>query len=112
MEENGIEKRELSDDEILKRLLFSSLNEACKILDEGIAYRASDVDIMWLYGFGFPRYRGGLMFWADLVGGPQEAYNQIAAWHQRYGDRWAPSEYLRKLSESGTKFTEAKGAAG
>ena len=52
------------------------------------------------------------MFWADLVGGPQEAYNQIAAWHQRYGDRWAPSEYLRKLSESGTKFTEAKGAAG
>ena len=67
---------------------------------------------MWLYGFGFPRYRGGLMFWADLIGGPQEVYNQIAAWHQRYGDRWAPSEYLRKLAESGTAFKEAKGAAG
>ncbi|MGY9056259.1 MAG: 3-hydroxyacyl-CoA dehydrogenase NAD-binding domain-containing protein [Alphaproteobacteria bacterium] len=112
MAANNIEPRQISDDEILKRLLFSSLNEACKILDEGIAYRASDVDIMWLYGFGFPRYRGGLMFWADLMGGPQEAYNQIASWHQRYGDRWAPSEYLRKLAESGTKFADAKGAAG
>lgn len=112
MEEHGIKPRQVSDDEILKRLLFSSLNEACKILDEGIAYRASDVDVMWLYGFGFPRYRGGLMFWADLMGGPQEAYNQIASWHQRYGDRWAPSEYLRKLAESGTKFVDAKGAAG
>ncbi len=112
IKEHGIEPRQVSDDEILKRLLFSSLNEACKILDEGIAYRASDVDIMWLYGFGFPRYRGGLMFWADLMGGPQEAYNQIASWHQRYGDRWAPSEYLRKLAESGTKFVDAKGAAG
>jgi 3-hydroxyacyl-CoA dehydrogenase len=112
MKEHGIEPRTISDDEILKRLLFSSVNEACKILDEGIAYRASDVDIMWLYGFGFPRYRGGLMFWADLIGGPQEVYNQIAAWHQRYGERWKPSEYLRKLAENGTPFKEAKGAAG
>ncbi len=108
MAENDIQPRQISDDEILKRLLFSSVNEACKILDEGIAYRASDVDIMWLYGFGFPRYRGGLMFWADLIGGPKEVYNQIAAWHQRYGDRWRPSEYLRKLAESGTIFKEAK----
>ncbi|HKK30620.1 MAG TPA: 3-hydroxyacyl-CoA dehydrogenase NAD-binding domain-containing protein, partial [Alphaproteobacteria bacterium] len=111
MGEHGIEPRNISDDEILKRLLFASVNEACKILDEGIAYRASDVDIMWLYGFGFPRYRGGLMFWADLIGGPQEVYNQIAAWHQRYGDRWKPSDFLRQLAESGTPFKQAKGAA-
>jgi len=111
MEEHAIQPREISDDEILKRLLFSSVNEACKILDEGISYRASDVDIMWLYGFGFPRYRGGLMFWADLIGGPQEVYNQIAAWHQRYGDRWKPSDFLRKLAESGTAFKEAKAGA-
>ncbi len=109
MEANNIAPREISDDEILKRLLFSSVNEACKILEEGIAYRASDVDIMWLYGFGFPRYRGGLMFWADLIGGPQEVYNQISNWHQRYGERWAPSQYLRKLAESGTPFKEANG---
>ena len=112
MQENGIEPRQISDDEVLKRLLFSSVNEACKILDEGIAYRASDVDIMWLYGFGFPRYRGGLMFWADLIGGPQEVYNQIAAWHQRYGERWKPSDFLRRLAEAGTPFKEAKGAIG
>jgi 3-hydroxyacyl-CoA dehydrogenase len=108
MEANNIAPREITDDEILKRLLFSSVNEACKILEEGIAYRASDVDIMWLYGFGFPRYRGGLMFWADLIGGPQEVYNQISNWHQQHGERWHPSEYLRKLAESGTSFKEAK----
>ena len=54
-----------TDEEILRRLLFASVNEACKILEEGKAYRASDIDVMWLHGFGFPRYRGGLMFWAD-----------------------------------------------
>jgi 3-hydroxyacyl-CoA dehydrogenase len=106
--EMGVEQRTFSDDEILKRLLFSSLNEACKIIEEGIAYRAADVDIMWLYGFGFPRYRGGLMFWADLIGGPQAAYEQIAAWHQRYGERWAPSALLRRLAESGARFQDAK----
>ena len=104
--EMGNEPRDFTDDEILKRLLFSSVNEACKILEEKIAYRASDVDIMWLYGFGFPRYRGGLMYWADGLG-VQEVYNQIAAWHQAYGDRWAPSALLRKLADSGTAFREA-----
>src|SRR3546814_6568837 len=62
---------------------------------------------MWLYGFGFPRYRGGLMFWADQIGS-REVYNQIAAWHQQYGDRWKPSALLRQLAESGTPFREAK----
>jgi 3-hydroxyacyl-CoA dehydrogenase len=102
-----IPQRELSDDEILKRLLFASVNEACKLLDEGKALRASDVDVMWLYGFGFPRYRGGLMFWADTIG-VHEVYNQIAAWHQRYGERWAPSPLLRRLAEAGTPLREAK----
>ena len=88
--ELGIPQQSFTDDEILKRLLFASVNEACKILDEGKALRASDIDVMWLHGFGFPRYRGGLMFWADTIG-VREVYNQIAAWHQRYGDRWAPS---------------------
>lgn len=102
----GNTPRDFTEDEILKRLLFSSVNEACKILEEKIAYRASDVDVMWLYGFGFPRYHGGLMYWADGLG-VQEVYNQIAAWHQAYGDRWAPSALLRKLADSGTSFKEA-----
>jgi 3-hydroxyacyl-CoA dehydrogenase len=105
--EMGVEQRSFTDEEILRRLLFASVNEACKILEENIAYRSSDIDIMWLHGFGFPRYRGGLMHWADTIG-VQEVHAQIAAWHQRYGDRWAPSAKLRALAESGTSFRDAK----
>jgi 3-hydroxyacyl-CoA dehydrogenase len=105
----GTPQRDFTDQEILRRLLFSSVNEACKILEEGKAYRPTDIDVMWLHGFGFPRYRGGLFFWADGIG-VREVYNQIAAWHQQYGDRWAPSRLLRALAESGTSFREAKAA--
>ncbi|MEO9188845.1 MAG: 3-hydroxyacyl-CoA dehydrogenase NAD-binding domain-containing protein, partial [Acetobacteraceae bacterium] len=107
--EMGIAQRSFTDQEILRRLLFSSVNEACRILEEGKAYRASDIDVMWLHGFGFPRYRGGLMFWADQIG-VRDVYNQIAAWHQQYGERWAPSRLLRELAESGTQLREAKAA--
>ena len=103
----GNPPRSFSEEEILRRLLFASVNEACKILEESVAFRSSDVDIMWLYGFGFPRYRGGLMHWADTIG-VQDVYNQIAAWHQQYGERWAPSRKLRALAESGTSFRDAK----
>ncbi len=101
------QRSDFTDEEILKRLLFASVNEACKILEEGVALRASDIDVMWLHGFGFPRYRGGLMYWADTMG-VREVYNQIASWHQRYGDRWRPAEMLRQLAESGTPLREAK----
>jgi 3-hydroxyacyl-CoA dehydrogenase len=106
--EMGVKQRSFTDEEILRRLLFSSVNEACKILEEGIAYRASDIDVMWLHGFGFPRYRGGLMFWADGVG-VRAVYDQIRNWHQQYGERWAPSDLLRELAESGTPLQKAKG---
>jgi len=105
--EMKVPQRTFTDQEILRRLLFSSVNEACKILEEGIAYRASDIDVMWLHGFGFPRYRGGLMFWADGIG-VRDVYNQIAAWHQQYGERWAPAALLRQLAEARTPFREAK----
>ena len=64
---------------------------------------------MWLNGFGFPRYRGGLMFWADGIGA-REVYNQIAAWHQRYGARWRPSRLLRELAETRRHAARAEGA--
>ncbi|HUC12341.1 MAG TPA: 3-hydroxyacyl-CoA dehydrogenase NAD-binding domain-containing protein, partial [Stellaceae bacterium] len=105
--EMGVAQREFTDEEILRRLLFASVNEACRILDEGKAYRASDIDVMWLNGFGFPRYRGGLMYWADGIG-VGEVYRQIAAWHQQYGERWAPSPFLRRLAETNTPFRDAK----
>ncbi|MEZ5851947.1 MAG: 3-hydroxyacyl-CoA dehydrogenase NAD-binding domain-containing protein [Hyphomicrobiaceae bacterium] len=105
--ENNIAQRSFTDEEILHRLLFGSINEFCKILEEGKAVRASDLDVMWLHGFGFPRYRGGLMFWGDTIGA-REIYNQIAAWHQRYGSRWKPAELLRRTAEANGKLTELK----
>jgi 3-hydroxyacyl-CoA dehydrogenase len=104
--ESGTEQHSFTSDEILRRLLFSSVNEACKIIEEGFAYRAVDVDVMWLHGFGFPRYRGGLLFWADGIGA-RAVYDQIASWHQRYGERWAPSKLLRDIAEAGGKLREA-----
>jgi 3-hydroxyacyl-CoA dehydrogenase len=106
--EKGFEQRAFSDEEVLRRLLFSSVNEACKILEEGKAIRASDIDVMWLNGFGFPRYRGGLMYWADTIGA-REVYNQVAAWHQRYGARWRPSALLQEVAQSGGLLRELKG---
>jgi 3-hydroxyacyl-CoA dehydrogenase len=106
--EFGIPQRTFTDEEILRRLLLASVNEACKILEEGKAYRASDIDVMWLHGFGFPRYRGGLMFWADTVGS-RAILDQITEWHQRYGARWKPSELLRSIAASGGSLREAQG---
>ena len=107
--ELGVPQKTFTDTEILHRLLFSSVNEACRILEEGKAYRASDIDVMWLHGFGFPRYRGGLMYWADGIG-VKNVYNQIANWHQQYGERWAPSRLLRELAE--VRHTVPGGEAG
>ena len=106
--EFGIPQRTFTDEEILRRLLLASVNEACKILEEGKAYRASDVDVMWLHGFGFPRYRGGLMFWADMNVGSKEVLRQIEEWHQRYGERWKPSALLKEIADAGGAFREAK----
>jgi 3-hydroxyacyl-CoA dehydrogenase len=62
---------------------------------------------MWLHGFGFPRYRGGLMYWADQIG-VRAVHDQIRNWHQQYGERWAPAKLLRELADSNTPFRDAK----
>ena len=64
----GVERREISDQEIIERTLYTMVNEGAKILEEGIAQRASDIDVVWVYGYGWPVYRGGPMFWADSEG--------------------------------------------
>src|SRR3546814_9239521 len=66
--EQGIERRAISDEEIVQRCMYPLVNEGAKILEEGIAIRASDVDIVYLFGYGFPVYRGGPMFWAEQIG--------------------------------------------
>lgn len=106
--ELGIKPRQMSDAEILRRMLFASVNEACKIIAEGVAYRAGDVDAMWLNGFGFPRARGGLLYWAETQGGPKAVLADVESWHQRMGERWAPAPLLRALASRGLSFAEAK----
>jgi len=66
--EKGVERRQISDEEIVERTLYTMVNEGAKILEEGIAQRASDIDVVWVYGYGWPVYRGGPMFWADTEG--------------------------------------------
>ena len=99
------QRDDFADEEILHRLLFASVNEAAKILEEGIAYRASDVDVMWLNGFGFPRYRGGLMYWADGIG-VKNIHTQMVEWQERYGDRWKPAAMIEELAASGKGFLD------
>lgn len=105
--ELGVEQREFSDDEILQRLLFASVNEVCKILEDGKAYRASDVDVMWLYGFGFPRHRGGLMYWADTVGASKVG-QQVETWHEQFGKRWKPGRLLLEAAAAGSQLRDLR----
>ncbi|TVV74090.1 3-hydroxyacyl-CoA dehydrogenase NAD-binding domain-containing protein [Sphingomonas solaris] len=104
--EQGIERRAVSDDEIRDRCLLAMVNEGAKILDEGIAQRASDIDTVWINGYGWPPYRGGPMFWADQVGLPVvlEKLNALAAAH---GDVFVPSPLIERLVGSGKGFADA-----
>ena len=102
----GIERREIGDEEVLSRLLLSSVNEAAKILEEGIAYRSSDVDVMWINGFGFPRYRGGLMYWADNTLGVPKVRDTLHEWYEKYGGHWKPAKLIDDLADSGKAFSD------
>ena len=105
--EFGIKPRQINDDYILRRLLFASVNEACRALEEGVATRASDVDVMWLHGFAFPRHRGGLMYWADRIGAAA-ILNQLEQWETELGARWRPAPLLRAYAAQGRSFIEAQ----
>jgi 3-hydroxyacyl-CoA dehydrogenase len=100
----GVERRRVSDQEIVERLVYSMVNEAAYILEEGIAQRASDVDMVYLTGYGFPLHRGGPMFYADTVGLP----NVVAAMEKyakgRHGEFWKPAPLLARLAAEGKTF--------
>ncbi|HEY0395370.1 MAG TPA: 3-hydroxyacyl-CoA dehydrogenase NAD-binding domain-containing protein [Candidatus Elarobacter sp.] len=108
--EAGIERRTIGDDEILERCMFPLVNEAAKILDEGIAARPGDVDVVWVYGYGFPAWRGGPLRWADSVGLPA-ILEKLRAYERAHGESWAPAPLLRELAESGGTFGTWKRAA-
>jgi 3-hydroxyacyl-CoA dehydrogenase len=100
----GVERREISDQEIVERTLYTMVNEGAKILEEGIAQRASDIDVVWVYGYGWPVYRGGPMFWADT-----EGLDKIVEGLKRREERMKPefsfSQLLLDKAANGEKFT-------
>ncbi len=103
-EENGIQPRDISDHEILERCMYIMVNEGAKILEEGIAARPLDVDVIWIYGYGFPVYRGGVLFWADSVG-LKTIYDKVSQIYQETGsDTWKPAALLEKLAKEGKGF--------
>ncbi|MBC7499289.1 MAG: 3-hydroxyacyl-CoA dehydrogenase, partial [Herminiimonas sp.] len=100
----GIERAKVSDQEIVERLVYALVNEAAYILEEGIATRASDIDMVYLTGYGFPVFRGGPMFYADTVG----LSNVVAAMNKyakgTHGEAWKPAPLLAKLAAEGKTF--------
>ena len=105
----GIERRPVGDDEILERCMYAMINEGAKILEEGIALRASDIDTVWINGYGFPPYRGGPMFYADSVGLPK-IYARVREFFSQHGKVWQPAALLERLA--GSKGTFAALGAG
>jgi 3-hydroxyacyl-CoA dehydrogenase len=100
----GVERREISDEEIVERTLYTMVNEGAKILEEGIAQRASDVDVVWVYGYGWPVYRGGPMFWADSVG-LQNIVDGLKRQEARMGSDFSFSKLLLDKAAKGESFT-------
>ncbi len=106
----GIEQREVTDEEVLERCLLPMVNEGCKILDEGIAIRASDIDVVWINGYGWPVYTGGPMFWADTLG-LEAVVEKINAYHERLGgEHWAPAARWAQQLAAGTPLHTATSA--
>ena len=105
--ELGIERRQIGDREILERLLHPLVNEGARIVDEGIALRASDIDVVYVNGYGFPAYKGGPMYWAEQAGLAHvvETMRRLAPSH---GARWRPAPLLERLAASGQGWRDAR----
>ena len=104
--EAEVQRRSISDDEIRERLLYPMVNEGAKILEEGKAIRASDIDVIWVYGYGWPVYRGGPMFWADQIGLKTIRDRLLAMQKQTASDFWKPAPLLNKLADQGRGFLD------
>jgi 3-hydroxyacyl-CoA dehydrogenase len=104
--EIGVRARAVADEEIVERCIYALVNEGACILEEGIALRASDIDMVYLTGYGFPPYRGGPMFYADTVG-LDKVLQSIQKFQQGYqGAQWKPAPLLVKLAKEGRRFNE------
>jgi 3-hydroxyacyl-CoA dehydrogenase len=112
--EAGITRRSISEEEIIERTQYALINEGAKILEEGIALRAVDIDIVYINGYGYPAWRGGPMWYADTVG-LKKVYDRVKQFYEEHGELWTPAPLLERLATEGKTFAEydrekAKGA--
>jgi 3-hydroxyacyl-CoA dehydrogenase len=108
----GIERRPFTNAEIAERLLFPMINEGAAILQEGIAARAGDIDVVWAYGYGFPTWRGGPMHWADRLG-LKVIRDRLSEWSRNSADAsLAPAPLLDRLAAEGRGFASLGTTAG
>jgi 3-hydroxyacyl-CoA dehydrogenase len=101
----GIARRPIGDEEIRERAIYALINEGARVLEDGIAARAADIDVIYLTGYGFPAYRGGPMFCADRIG-LAAILERIKTFHRELGPRWAPAPLLERLVREGSTFRE------
>ena len=100
---HGVARREIPEVEILERLLYPMVNEGAKILEEKLAIRASDIDVIWVYGYGWPVYRGGPMYWADQIG-LKAIRDRLREFERQHGDFFRPANLLCTLADEGKGF--------
>jgi len=103
--EAGIPQQQISKEEIVDRCIYALVNEGARILEEGFALRAVDIDIIYLNGYGFPSYRGGPMWYADTVG-LKKVCDRIEEFHKQHGELWEPAPLLKRLAAEGKKFSD------
>ena len=103
--EAGIARRTITPEEIIERSVYVMINEGARILEEGHAQRAADIDVIYCTGYGFPNYRGGPMWYADTIG-LKNVYARVRDFHQRHGHLWEPAPLLKKLAEESSTFAE------
>src|SRR4029079_6575580 len=108
----GVTRRSISKQEIVERLIFPMINEGAKVLEEGVAFRPGDIDVIWIYGYGFTIWRGCAMHYADLVGLAyiRDKLEQFAK--QSNDERLAPSALLKKLAAEGKTFASLAAKTG
>jgi 3-hydroxyacyl-CoA dehydrogenase len=103
--EAGITRRSFTSQEIIERLIYALINEGAKLLEEGYALRAADIDVVYVNGYGFPAWRGGPMFYADRAG-LRGARDRVADFNRQFGSRWTPAPLLVRLAGEGRTFRE------
>ena len=101
----GIKRRTFTSEEIIERTIYALINEGARVLEEGVALRAADIDTVYASGYGFPAYRGGPMFYADRVG-LAHIHDRVTALHREHGQRWAPAPLLARLAREGSSFRD------